>query len=89
VHGTSLSGGAIQTAVQAAIVAYYLTVPIGGLPGQVQGLQQSEMIAMLFAAFPYIKNITAFTLNGGLDVVLAGSEIPTAAAPATVTVMFA
>ena len=76
---------ATQTAV--AFTAYLQSLPLGGTPGNVQGLQLSEVQAAIWKACPYVENFLAMTLNGVSDVVLASNECAVSSPPPVVTVV--
>jgi hypothetical protein len=76
--------------VQAAVVSYYSSVPVGGAPGVGAGfgVPRDAMIGSLFKQVPYVQDIENMLLNGAAaDVVFGAGRIPLAIPSALVTVV--
>jgi hypothetical protein len=87
VYVPTASVSVAASAVATAITDYINSIPIGGTPGPVRGVQWSQVVNAIFAKVPYVTNVENLLLNGAaVDVPLAVNAIATVSPPPVVTV---
>ncbi|GAC1536285.1 MAG: hypothetical protein NVS3B10_00030 [Polyangiales bacterium] len=76
--------------VQAAVQAYFASIPIGGSPGAVagSGVLVSALIAGIISRVPYVQDVESVLLNGlAADVAMTSTQVAVATPSTVVTVV--